>query len=162
VSKDFEVVLMPPGQPVQLEAKNGNDILEIKPVKAYCLPNGATDNKPSYLFVMIDAYGETYVTQITDAMLREGLRTGLMQHKPSGKQASQDRLSQILSDDLTQTRMLALADDQKIAMVTAQRTIEQLSEEEKDAGMLQMITAVYLLGEENGYKNGREDGSARD
>jgi hypothetical protein len=46
---------------------------ELRPVRLLVFPNGAKDESPSYAWLMIDENGTSFIAQITDNMLREGL-----------------------------------------------------------------------------------------
>lgn len=67
--KDFEVIRLQPGQSVQAEASAG----QLKPVRLWIFPHGATDNTPSYAWELVDIFGHTYFAQITDNMLKDAI-----------------------------------------------------------------------------------------
>lgn len=68
---DFEVIKLPPGAPLVMDQMKF--VMELRPTKMYVLPDGTMTGKPSYAFVLEGPWGEIFVAQISDKMLREGM-----------------------------------------------------------------------------------------
>lgn len=69
---DFEVIKLEPG--AQLVMTDPRFVMELRPTKMYVLPDGTLTGKPSYALVLEGPWGEIFVAQISDKMLREGMR----------------------------------------------------------------------------------------
>ncbi len=68
---DFEVIRMQPGQGLRVGPDFGG---QLKPVRLWVMPHGAVDNKPSYVWEMVDPVSElVFYCQITDKMLADGI-----------------------------------------------------------------------------------------
>lgn len=72
VEKEFEAIQLEPDIQVKLDSKKF--VAQLKPIKLYCLPNGTIDQKPSYMFLMVDAQGLEFVAQISHKMLEESFK----------------------------------------------------------------------------------------
>ncbi|MGZ3742739.1 MAG: hypothetical protein ACXVB1_00145 [Pseudobdellovibrionaceae bacterium] len=70
--KDFEVITVKRGEPIDLREYNIG--AEFKPVKLFIKPDGTFDNEPSYCFVLQNWRGDHYVAQISHKMLMDGMK----------------------------------------------------------------------------------------
>lgn len=69
---DFQVKVWPKDQ--QIDLRDKNIIMQIMPIELHIKPDGDVNDQPSLCFVLQNLYGEHYVAQISERMLREGLR----------------------------------------------------------------------------------------
>lgn len=90
---DFEVVTLRPGEGVNLGL---GELLKfgghLRPTKLYVLPEGASNDTPSYVWHLVDGSGKVFYAQITHDMLHEGMNraTKILEKKkhPEGVEAS--------------------------------------------------------------------------
>lgn len=47
---------------------------QVRPDEMHIIPDGAVDDKPSVLFVLVDRQGRRIVAQISERMLRHGVK----------------------------------------------------------------------------------------
>ncbi len=71
--KDFEVVHLEPNEPVTEKHLSGPFERQLRPTKLFVLPEGSVENKPSFAWHLVDSEGRTYIAQISEKMLRNGL-----------------------------------------------------------------------------------------
>lgn len=72
MSKDFVVERLKPGQSVIMNMQHFGG--QIKPTKCFILPEGAVDNKPSFVLIMVDMLGREWAAQLTLNMVLEACR----------------------------------------------------------------------------------------
>ena len=69
--KAFEVIRLQPGQSVGAPGATFGG--ELRPIRLWVLPHGSIKNKPSFIWEMVDIFGNTYIAQISEEMLSTGL-----------------------------------------------------------------------------------------
>lgn len=69
--KPFEAIKLQPGQSLAIDPRQFGG--ELKPIRLWVLPHGTVKNKPSFAFELVDIFGNTFIAQISDEMLRDGI-----------------------------------------------------------------------------------------
>lgn len=82
MAKDFEVIRLP-AKSGGLQVNTDRFVAELRPTRLYVLPDGTIDEKGSYIFWLEDMFGNVFLAQISDKMLRDGLRRADINVLPS-------------------------------------------------------------------------------
>lgn len=71
MNQPFEVVITDPGKPIDL--REFPIQFEMKPIKLFIKPDGSLSGEPTYCWLMQDAGGTCYVSQISHKMFTDAL-----------------------------------------------------------------------------------------